>query len=410
MKVLVTDAATNHALALTRSLGARGIDVTACDDRRLAKSFYSHFCHDSFVNPSPRASVSHFVESIVERANAGRYDVLFPMTEKAILPLSLERHRLSPSVRMPIPSHDTIIRAFDKGAMLELAETLRIPTPKTVRVDAQTGLHAAAEQLGFPLAMKASTSERFTKDDRMLSAPSTRYVFHRDDLEHQYDRMQSSSGPKLLQEFVPGDGYGIFALFNGGQPRAWFAHRRLRDVVATGSGSAFRESIPINSHMKEYAERLLKALRWHGVAMVEFKLDSRDRVPKLMEVNGRFWNSLPLAVAAGMDFPFLLYRLAVDGDIDPVESYEVGVRCRWLLGDLRHLISVAQGPPAGWSGEFPKRWDTFRAVLRGFHPSVYDDDFVKGDLAPGLVGFVDFLANKVPAFVIGSGRSSIGRA
>lgn len=409
-KVLVTDAATNHTLALTRSLGAKGIGVTACEDRRLAKSFYSHFCHDSFVYPSPRTSVSHFVDRIVEQANAGNYDVLFPMTEKVMLPLSLQRHRLSPSVKMPIPSHDAIVRAFDKAAILELADALRIPIPKTVKVDAETGLRAAAKRLGFPLAMKSSTSERLTDDDRILPAPSTRYVLRDNDLEHPYGRMEVSSSPKLLQEFVPGEGYGIFALFNGGKPRAWFAHRRLRDVVATGSGSAFRESIPIDSHMKEYAERLLTALHWHGVAMVEFKLDSRDQIPKLMEVNGRFWNSLPLAIAAGVDFPFLLYRLALDGDIEPVESYEVGVRCRWLLGDVRHLISVAKGPPAGWPGEFPKRWETLRAVLRGFHPSVYDDDFTRGDLAPGFVGFVDFLANKVPAFVIGTGRSSIGRA
>jgi hypothetical protein len=219
--------------------------------------------------------------------------------------------------------------------------------------------------------------------------------------------MQPSWGPTLLQEFVPGDGYGIFALFSDGKPRAWFAHRRLRDVVATGSGSAFRESIPLDARMKTYAERLLTALRWHGVAMVEFKVDSRDGVPKLMEVNGRFWNSLPLAIAAGMDFPFLLYRLAIDGDIAPMNSYKVGVRSRWLLGDLRHLISVVQGPPPGWPDKFPKRWETLQAVLRGFHPTVHDDDFVRGDLAPGFVGFVDFLANKVPAFVIGSRRSSI---
>ncbi|HEX2056701.1 MAG TPA: ATP-grasp domain-containing protein, partial [Nitrospiraceae bacterium] len=283
------------------------------------------------------------------------------------------------------------------------------PTPKTVKVNQDTELRAAAERIGFPLAMKSSSSERIT-DDRILPTPSTKYVLRGDDLEHQCGRMESSSGPRLLQEFVPGEGYGIFALFNGGKPRAWFAHRRLRDVVATGSGSAFRESIPIDGHMKEYAERLLTALQWHGVAMVEFKLDSRDHVPKLMEVNGRFWNSLPLAIAAGVDFPFLLYRLAVDGDIEPVESYEVGVRCRWLLGDLRHVISVAKGPPAGWPGPFPERWPTLKAVLQDFNPSVYDDDFVKGDLTPGFVGFMDFLANKVPSFVLRAGRSSIGRA
>jgi predicted ATP-grasp superfamily ATP-dependent carboligase len=409
MKVLVTDASTNHSLALTRSLGVKGIGVTACDDNMLAKAFYSHFCQDSFIYPSPRTSVSAFVQMIVDRTSTGQYDVLFPMTEKVILPLSLQRDRLCPFVKMPLPSHEAIVRAFDKGAMLELAGTLRIPTPKTMKVYGYDELRAAARQLGFPLAMKSATSETLSHDDRIVSTPSTRYVFRDEDLENQYGRMHSGSGPTLLQEFVPGEGYGIFALFNDGEPRAWFAHRRLRDVVATGSGSAFRESIAIDPVMKEYARKLLTALRWHGVAMVEFKLDSRDHIPKLMEVNGRFWNSLPLAIAAGMDFPFLLYRLAMDGDIDPVKTYRVGVRSRWLLGDIRHLISVAKGPPTGWPAPFPKRWDTFRDVLGAFHPSIYDDDFVRGDLAPGFVGFADFFANKIPAFVMKSRRSYIGK-
>ncbi|HEX2055217.1 MAG TPA: hypothetical protein VHF07_01910, partial [Nitrospiraceae bacterium] len=114
---MVTDGATNHALALTRSLGAKGIAVTACEDRRLAKAFYSHYCRDSFVYPCPRTSVSQFVDRVFERANAGHYEVLFPMTEKAMLPLSLERHRLSSSVKMPIPTHEAIVRAFDKAAI-----------------------------------------------------------------------------------------------------------------------------------------------------------------------------------------------------------------------------------------------------------------------------------------------------
>lgn len=408
MKVLVTDAATNHALALTRSLGARGIGVTACDDNLFAKSFYSRFCRDSFVYPSPRHSVSRFVESVVARANTGAYDVLFPMTEKAILPLSLARGRLHPSVKIPLPSHEAIVAAFDKATILRLAEELAIPIPRTIQVESAAELEAAAAHLGLPLAMKSCTSE-LTKEDAIVSAPSTRYVFHKEDLQHQYEQVRSARCSTLLQEFVPGEGYGIFALFNEGKPRAWFAHRRLRDVIATGSGSAFRESIPLDPRMKESAQRLLTALRWHGVAMVEFKLDSRSRTPKLMEVNGRFWNSLPLAIAAGVDFPFLLYRLALDGDVDPLESYKVGVRGRWLLGDIRHLISVVKGPPAGWSARFPSRWDAFRNVLHGLHPSVYDDDFVKGDLVPGFMGLVDFAVNKVPAFVVKSGRLCAGK-
>jgi len=87
------------------------------------------------------------------------------------------------------------------------------------------------------------------------------------------------------------------------------------------------------------AERILDYVGWHGVAMVEFKVSS-DGTPYLMEVNGRFWGSLQLAVDAGVDFPWLLYQLARGIEPDQVKDYAIGVRCRWLLGDLARLCKV----------------------------------------------------------------------
>ncbi len=82
--------------------------------------------------------------------------------------------------------------------------------------------------------------------------------------------------------------------------------------------------------------------------MVEFKHDARDGTPKLLEINGRFWGSLQLAVDAGIDFPYLLYRLAVDGDVEPAFSYETGVRLRWWFGDLDWLLlRLRAGGPVG---------------------------------------------------------------
>jgi predicted ATP-grasp superfamily ATP-dependent carboligase len=73
---------------------------------------------------------------------------------------------------------------------------------------------------------------------------------------------------------------------------------------------------------------------------VEFKMDPRDNQPKLMELNPRFWGSLALAVHAGVDFPYLLYRMAMGEDLTPIRDYASGVRCRWLLpGDILHFLT-----------------------------------------------------------------------
>ena len=88
------------------------------------------------------------------------------------------------------------------------------------------------------------------------------------------------------------------------------------------------------------ARTLLEKIGWFGVAMVEFKVDPRDGLAKLMEINPRFWGSLALAIQAGVNFPLLLHKMAMGVHFDPVETYRPGVVCRWLLpGDLLHFIS-----------------------------------------------------------------------
>jgi predicted ATP-grasp superfamily ATP-dependent carboligase len=117
-----------------------------------------------------------------------------------------------------------------------------------------------------------------------------------------------------------------------------FSHRRLREKPPWGGVSVLREAIAVDPDAADYSRRLLRALGWHGVAMVEFKRERTTGVPFLMEINGRFWGSLQLAIDAGLDFPVSLARLYF-GDVVPEQSeYRVGIRSRWLLGDLDHLL------------------------------------------------------------------------
>jgi len=178
-----------------------------------------------------------------------------------------------------------------------------------------------------------------------------------------------------------------------GELRAEFAHRRIRDVHPTGSGSAVRISVEPDPQVRRASVAILQALHWHGVAMVEFR-QVPGGPPVFMEVNGRFWNSLPLACYAGMDFPALLARMVEHGDIEAVNHFRSGVLCRWLLGDFRHLAEVWRGAPAGYPKPYPGRLSTLLAVLTPAR-GTYHDNFQWQDPLPEMGDWLSFLERVV---------------
>lgn len=130
---------------------------------------------------------------------------------------------------------------------------------------------------------------------------------------------------------------------NKGEPKAIFTHKRIRERIRTGGPSTLRISSK-NEKLEEYAARLLSSVKFHGVAMIEFKYDEKYNNAWFIECNPRFWGSVGLPINSGVNFPYLLYRMAVDGDIETVRNYKEGVVVEWWLGDklaqLRNFLSL----------------------------------------------------------------------
>ena len=164
------------------------------------------------------------------------------------------------------------------------------------------------------------------------------------EIADNYEHISRQYGKVILQEFIPNGGeFGVYALLNrNSEFRALSVQRRIRSYPVSGGPSTFRETFKneVSEKAVAYADTLLKAMDWFGLAMVEFRIDSRNGIPKLMEINPRFWGSLQLSILGGIDFPYLLYKMIIDGDIEPVMNYKEGVRCRWLLpGDILWYLS-----------------------------------------------------------------------
>jgi predicted ATP-grasp superfamily ATP-dependent carboligase len=389
MRIMVLDGNQNQAVAAVRSLAHAGHHVLVGESSSWSKAGWSRWCHSSFEYPAPQKHASEFVDRIVTVASTEAGTLILPMTEATTLPLSAQRDAVfATGSRMVLPAHSDLLRAFDKRETVGLASSLGIAIPKTIFVSDAEEARAARDSVSFPVVLKPRSSEEFGPAGAVRTGGKPLYASAPAEFDASFRQIIRNCSTVLVQEFVEGEGSGYFALMHHGELRAEFAHRRIRDVRPTGSGSAVRVSVPPDSAIRNASLAILKALNWHGVAMVEFR-QQKTKPPVFMEVNGRFWNSLALACYAGVDFPALLARMAETGDVEPLTHYQSGVRCRWLLGDLRHLVEVWRGAPPGYPMPYPKRLRTLLDVLTPV-PGTLHDCFQWRDPLPELGDWFSF--------------------
>jgi predicted ATP-grasp superfamily ATP-dependent carboligase len=382
LKVLVLNGETRPALAITRSLGRLGHEVTVAAHRQPSLASVSRHCTDRELYPDPRDAPDDFADAIMDIVSRRGTNLLLPITEIATTLVTAHRHRLPPDCVLPVPSSDALAVANDKGRVLELAARLGVPAPRTVSLAAGAAL---PPNLPFPCVIKPTRS-RVRLENRWILG-GVDYANNAAELERKLAALPSALFPLQLQERLGGEGIGVFACYWAGQPVAMFSHRRLREKPPSGGVSVLCESVPLDALAAGHASNLLSALAWHGVAMVEFKRDGRDGAIKLIEINGRFWGSLQLAIDAGVDFPAIVAKLASGERVSPVREYRAGIRSRWFLGDLDALNALMTRPieELRLQPDHPGRWRSLIRFLNFWYPGQRSEVLRVADLSPGLL-------------------------
>lgn len=384
-KILVLDANQRSALAIIRSLGRRDQAIIAADHVSRPLGSASRYAAASVRYSDPAAAPDRFVSEVIDIVNRLGIDTVIPATDLTTM-LLLSQSNLPQNTRIAAPRVDSYEALTDKARLIDLARKLGIEAPETHIVRSADTVVDAAHDLGFPVVLKPGRS-RYLKNDQVRS---TRVEIVRSP-ESLTDTLQSvrwlGDVPCLVQRFVPGHGAGVFVLHGPAGPIAWFAHRRLREKPPAGGVSVLCESRPIDPVMQSAASKLLAAVGWTGVAMVEFRVTA-DGTPYLMEVNGRFWGSLQLSIDCGIDFPWLLYQMTQGIPVAAQLPYTVGRRLRWLLGDLDSLLAELRGGPAGDR----HRAQVLLAFLRSFvDPQCRQEILRPHDPRPGMVEFAQWL-------------------
>ena len=202
-----------------------------------------------------------------------------------------------------------------------------------------------------------------------------------------YNEIKTKYGTPVIQECLPieGNGLGVACLVENGVIKVSFSYKRLREYPVKGGPGTLNESTD-DKEIKDYAGKILKELKWTGIAMVEFKTDTRDNKPKLLEINPRFWGSVQLSIVSGINFPYLLYLQTI-GSTKMVDNsrheagasrqqpiYRIGIRSRWMIaGDIMHFISNPK--------RFSMKPSFFNFRDENTYYSQYDNTDPKGNVA-----------------------------
>jgi predicted ATP-grasp superfamily ATP-dependent carboligase len=358
--VLVTDADQRAALAVVRSLGRAGHTVLV-GGRRRSLAGASRYCSARVALPDPLAEPANFADEVISVVARNAVDVLVPISEASLLAILPQRSQLGDCL-VPFPDLATFQRVCDKAEVLRVAaeEGIAIPAQAVLEV---IGARLPAKLPPFPLVLKPSRSVATMDGER--SKHRVQHVADGRELDAALALLPPSAYPLILQQRIVGPGTGIFLLVWDGSLRAVFAHRRLREKPPSGGVSVYRESVAADPALVERSRRLLARLNWQGVAMVEYKVDGATGTPYLMEINGRFWGSLQLAIDAGVDFPRLLLEVATGGGPASPPDWQVGVRSRWWWGEVDHLLAMFRrsGAALALPPGHPGRWATLADFL-----------------------------------------------
>jgi predicted ATP-grasp superfamily ATP-dependent carboligase len=318
------------------SLARRGVEVHVGDASGLAMCRFSRRVASFRRYRNPYRDPEGFVDDVAAAMRETGARVLIPGHEDIVV-AARHRDRLPEEAILPAGDATLLARALNKWETTEMAREAGVAVPESFVPATREELLARAPAFTYPAIVKTQLGN------------SGKGVFAVRDAEEcvaRYDavvadyRLEPPAWP-IVQAFARGTGYGVCLLFNRGEYRAGFCERYIRCKDGQFGTSVFRESVEVPA-LLDAGRRLLESVGWHGVAHLDFIYDEATGEHALIEINPRFWGALDLAVRSGVDFPWLLYRMAIDGDVAPVEGYRTGVASRWIVGEMLHEFNLVK--------------------------------------------------------------------
>jgi len=356
-------------LAVARSLGRAGIEVGVATSEHDYPGLKSRYVTRVHTVPPYLSRTAEWLDALDSLVEQHRYRLVFPTSDSSLVLLAEHAVRLGREC-LAIPNREALAAFADKAATRRLAAELGVPTATGMMVGPDTSAAELERLFGLPMVLKPCSSYR---PGHAKAKTAASILATSDEVARELAR---GRGQGLVAErFFPGEGVGVSVLAREGRVRLAWQHRRLAAVGPTGRSSA-RKGEPVDPVLLRDVEALVEAVRLSGVAMFEFRQNPRSGAHILIEVNCRFWGSLPLALAGGADFPLELWRQLTATELSAPQPRIVLARKKSLQGECERLgAESAASTPRGL-------WDRARLLLEAIVRPMAFDGWAKDDPGP----------------------------
>ncbi len=291
IRVLLLDGFCRQNAILLKELHKLGCIVTTLNSSKLDVGYASCYPQKKLLDKQFKNDLKYYEEWILAAAKAGEYDVIFPVIEESTEIVARHAEELAPYVKVVAPPLDAFDKARDKQLTMKICMENGIGCPIT-KMDGET-MDEYLQKASFPLALKPRQGR---------GSVGFKKVCNRDELDALIESGEVKVEEYVIQEFIEEaevHRVSYTVIDDNGDAVSSMISRSTRPYpLGIGTNSLF-ESVDMPDIAKQ-SEVLLQMMGWRGYASVCFIENEHDKIPKVMEINGRISASFKVSVLAGL--------------------------------------------------------------------------------------------------------------